>query len=106
MNPDNRDWGRGSPLDYVPFVGVFYRCYWCFLARRGTRHGEGNSASDWHVALRSELSRLFLTSVISFAAIVFLILGGTEGGAEPAVVVVVAGFFVHRVVSLAAAAGT
>lgn len=107
MDPDNRDWGRGSPVDYVPFLGVVYRFYWCFVAKRGARRerlGSAEPRHDWRKAFRSEVSRLFVAAVASTAVVVFFVLGGTEGGLEPALLIVVAGLFVHRLVSLAAIA--
>jgi len=65
----------------------------------------GEAGNDWRSALRSELNRLFVASVVSAAVVVFFSLGGVDGGLEPSVLVAVVGFFVHRVASLAALAG-
>lgn len=100
MDARNRDWGRPNPLDYVPVAGLFYRCYWCYIAKRGLR-SEGNDA--WRNAVRSEYGRLFVSVVFTLALVVFVVLGGTADDASalvPALVFALAGVFVHRLLSL------
>lgn len=101
MDARNRDWGRPNPVDYVPVAGVFYRCYWCWIARRGLR-SEGNDA--WRNAVRSEYGRLFVAVVFTLALFVFVALGGASGDASalvPALTLAFAGVFIHRLLSLA-----
>jgi len=106
MRVENRDWGRMNPIDYVPVVGVLYRSYWCYVAKRGQRtKGEAADSDAWKRALRSEYGRLFVASGFTAALGVFVALGGTEGepgrGLVPALTLALGGVFVHRVLSLA-----
>jgi hypothetical protein len=101
MDARNRDWGRPNPVDYVPVVGVFYRCYWCWIARRGFRSEE---TEPWRNAVRSEYGRLFVALSATAALFVFVALGGTTEDASalvPALVFALAGVFVHRLLSVA-----
>ena len=100
MDARNRDWGRPNPLDYVPVAGVFYRCYWCWIARRGLR-AEGTET--WRSAVRDEYGRLFVAVVFTVALVVFFAVGGASEDASalvPALVFALAGVFVHRLLSL------
>ena len=101
MDARNRDWGRPNPVDYVPVAGVVYRCYWCFIAKRGLRSEE---TEPWRDAVRSEYGRLFVSLSFTVALVVFVALGGTTEDASalvPALVFALAGVFVHRLLSLA-----
>jgi hypothetical protein len=103
MEVDNRDWGRPSVLDYVPVAGFLYRLYWCLIARRGGRLSERSDAEAWHKAGTAEKGRLFVASVFTVALGVFLTLrdtGDVESALVPALIVALAGVFVHRVLSL------
>lgn len=100
MDAQNRDWGRPNPVDYVPVAGVFYRCYWCYIAKRGLR-SEGTDA--WKNAVNSEYGRLFVAVTFTLALVVFVALGGASedaSGLVPALTFALAGVFVHRVLSL------
>jgi TRAP-type C4-dicarboxylate transport system permease large subunit len=101
MDSRNRDWGRPNPVDYVPVAGVFYRCYWCWIARRGFR---SEKTEPWRKAVRSEYGRLFVALSVTAALVVFVALGGTTEEASalvPALVFALAGVFVHRLLSVA-----
>jgi len=102
MEVDNRDWGRPNPVDYVPVAGVLYRCYWCWIARRGRR---AERTEPWKGAVRSEYGRLFVALAFTAALGIFIALGGIEtepaGALVPALVFALAGVFVHRVLFLA-----
>lgn len=105
MDAQNRDWGSPNPLDYVPVAGFLYRCYWCYIARRGLRV-EGTDA--WRKAVRREYGRLFVAVVFTVALVVFFTLGGVSEDASalvPALVFALAGVFVHRVLSLSGVFG-
>ena len=103
MQVENRDWGQINPVDYVPFIGVIYRCYWCVIARRGKQ--EGKEKDDWGEALRGEGGRLFVALFFTAAVVVFVALGGTGGETSPALVpaltVALGGVFLHRLLSIA-----
>jgi len=106
MDSENRDWGRANPIDYVPVAGFAYRLYWCLIARRGQRLSERSEADGWRAAARAEKGRLFVASVFTVALGVFVALGGASDAREawvPALIVALAGVFVHRVLSLTAA---
>lgn len=100
MDVLNRDWGRPNPVDYVPVAGVFYRCYWCYIAKRGLR-AEGTEA--WRRAVHREYGRLFVAGVSTVALVVFFALGGVSedvSAVVPALTFALAGVFVHRLLSL------
>lgn len=103
MDPDNRDWGRRNPVDYVPVAGFLYRFYWCLVARRGHRVCALSEAGDWRDAASAEKGRLFVASAFTAALGVFVTLydgDGYEDALVPALVVALAGVFVHRVLSV------
>lgn len=104
MDVENRDWGRANPVDYVPVVGLIYRFYWCLVARRGHRAGSRSEADVWRSASRAEKGRLFVASAFTTALGVFIVRdpsSGVESALVPALLVALAGVFVHRVLSLA-----
>jgi hypothetical protein len=100
MDARNRDWGRPNPVDYVPVAGVFYRCYWCYIAKRGLR---SERTDAWRNAVKSEYGRLFVALFFTAALVVFFALGGIDAGTPalvPALTFALAGVFVHRLLSL------
>ncbi len=102
MRVENREWGRMNPIDFVPVVGLLYRCYWCYVAKRGQR-AQGEEA--WSDAVAGEFGRLFVASGFTVALGVFVALGGTETeptrALVPALTLALGGVFVHRILSLA-----
>lgn len=95
-----------NPIDFVPVVGVLYRCYWCYVAKSGQRaQGRVANSDAWRDAVRGEYGRLFVASGFTAALGVFLSLGGTEtepGRAlVPAVTLALGFVFVHRILSIA-----
>lgn len=106
MRVENRDWGRMNPVDYVPIVGVLYRSYWCYVAKRGQRaQGEAADSEAWRDAVRGEYGRLFVAFGFTAALGVFLTLGGTETeparALVPALTLALGVVFVHRILSIA-----
>lgn len=105
MRVENRDWGRMNPIDFVPVVGVLYRCYWCYVAKRGQRAQCEAASEAWRDAVRGEYGRLFVASGFTAALGVFLTLGGTETEAGralvPALTLALGVVFVHRILSMA-----
>ncbi|MDY6774599.1 MAG: hypothetical protein SV253_00670 [Halobacteria archaeon] len=92
MEKSKRDWGRSSLIDYLPFLGVTYRIYWLLLARRGA--SESESADEWKEASRNETSRLFVSSVFSLGWALVAV------NHRIALVAVIAGVFLHRILAL------
>jgi hypothetical protein len=104
MDVENRDWGRANPVDYVPVAGLVYRFYWFLVARRGHRACSRSEADVWRTATRAEKGRLFVASAFTVALGVFVARdpsSGVESALVPALIVALAGVFVHRVLSLA-----
>lgn len=94
MEVENRGWGRPSPVDLLPLVGLAYRLYWVWVARRGL--GSGEEVGRWRVAVRGETERALFSAVFTVAAVVFVLAGADHSAAKPALLVALVGVMLHR----------